>query len=197
VPPPSQPKFALIAPASYAETDVNAALDAVKQLADRIKDPPGLDKEALRQLRNKFYVNFFRLAEVTTQSANAGAAKDEVAALMTEAASDDKKIAEVGKVGLKWLGMTNQGEHRGILIAGTAEEIKQTPSGHAIALRVDPAQPPITVITPSAPGVAEGSRVVLTGSIIEKPSENIAGYGGDDSPVIWLGQLEKLPDASG
>ena len=115
---------------------------------------------------------------------------------MSEAARDEKRISEVGKVGVRWLGMTNQGEHRGILIAGPAEEIKQTPAGYAIALRVDPAQPPITVISPADPGATEGARVILTGSIIEKPSENIAGYGGDDGPVVWLGQLEKLPDGS-
>jgi hypothetical protein len=196
VPAPSQPRFALSAPADYSAKDVSDALEKLEQATQKLADPAGIDKDALRKLRNQYYFSFYRLAEVATQSSGETVAKDNLAKLMSEAAADEKKIVEIGKAGATWMGLPQRGEHQGVLLAGTAEQIDKTPSGYTLKLRVHPAKQPVDVLTPNDPGAAEGDRVILIGSVVDRPKENILGYGGDDTPVVWLGHLEKLPAAT-
>ncbi|HWB13120.1 MAG TPA: hypothetical protein VG826_28100 [Pirellulales bacterium] len=88
----------------------------------------------------------------------------------------------------------SQRRSNGILLAGTVQRAEREGELFAIQVMLLGCGKPVTVISrePPDPPVERRNRVVVLGSIVDSPRDNLAGYAGNLPQVVWGGLPLKL-----
>ena len=144
------------------------------------------------EVNGAYYTNLSKIAEALTHlDANADPAAREKAldaaiAAFLDAAPTSQQLAELGKLGGYWFANPRG---NGIVLAGTVKDAK--PAGKLYESTVEPLggrsgdNRAITVVSP-APLTDDSNRVVLVaGTIVDRPAENLRGYQGAAKRVVW------------
>jgi hypothetical protein len=88
----------------------------------------------------------------------------------------------------------SQRQSNGIVLAGTVQRAQSEGDLFAIQLMLFGCGKTVTVISRQSPQppVQRRDRVVVLGSIVDSPRDNLAGYTGNLSQVVWGGLPLKL-----
>ena len=79
------------------------------------------------------------------------------------------------------------------MLAGTVQSVEQVGKLFHVKIEMAADAPPQTLIAKDDPRVQAGDAVVALGSIVKRPLEQLNGYEGSDSQVVWSGVTLKLP----
>lgn len=159
------------------------------------------DEAQLRKARAAFYVNLFGMAEaITAAQQGAGAAEldpqlQQLATILKQQlASDPRRLESLKVFGARWIGFPKRTTD-GVVVSGTVESAEQVGQLFHTKARLGSGAdaPLVTIVSATDPQLARGDAVVALGSIVERPTEEIAGYQGSDPTVVWSGMAMKLP----
>ena len=192
VPPPERKTFpegyvGLVEPPSYASDELGEALKAAHESLPDASGP----------ISEESYRKWCRLAEVVTfVSSGPGAGqltsrRSAVRALLQEIGHNE---ANLDKIGYR-AGALCASEHRegnGILLAGTV--VKTVSEGNAYGAQVELAASGMTILVASEkplPAAADDAVMIL-GSIVDNPAENLAGFKTQRPLVVWAGLTVKV-----
>ena len=92
----------------------------------------------------------------------------------------------------------SQRQSNGIVLAGTVQRAESEGDLFVIQIMLFGSGKPVTVISrqPPEPLVQRRDRLVVLGSIVDSPRDNLAGYAGNLSQVVWGGLPLKLASAA-
>jgi hypothetical protein len=167
--------------AARPTTEAAVTLPANAELAKRIA------------VNREYYSNLAKVAEALAHfdrgadSPEREKALDAAIGALLDAVPTSGQLAELGKLGGYWFANPD-GE--GIVLAGLVKDSK--PSGKLIASVVQPlgkpfkGEPPLVTVISLAPLTDDPSRPVLVaGTIVNQPTENLRGYEGSAAKVVW------------
>lgn len=80
----------------------------------------------------------------------------------------------------------------GILLAGTAGPVVSQGRLHGTVVRLTAHGRSISVLSGRPLTLAEGDQVIVLGSIVNNPAQNLVGYNGTKPLVVWAGTAVKL-----
>jgi hypothetical protein len=144
------------------------------------------------------YQKFSRLAEVITfvESASAWHRREGVQNLLLKAGSDPQRAEKMGRLAGFQLDSAAR-EQKGIALAGTVESVDKEGPLHITRLVLFGLPKLVTVVStrPARPTIDVRDRVIILGTIVDNPKENLAGYAGELPQVVWGGLPVKLPAA--
>jgi hypothetical protein len=173
-------------PPKYGAEEISTTLDDVKLLRAALAVP---DSAEAKEAKPKYYRKLYRLGELVTFSANAAPLTTATAELLTELGEDESNFNEIGKACLMWLKRSPElrGNDKGLLIAGTVDEIAKAGDMVRVRVAVVGSDKSINVYAPTKPDLSEGSKVLVLGSIIDNPKEMLQNFTDEDAPVVWHG----------
>jgi hypothetical protein len=65
---------------------------------------------------------------------------------------------------------------------------------YELKIAIPGVEEPVSVFSGKKPrGVAQEDRVILLGSVVDNPTDNLPGYEGAQPAVVWNGLTVKLP----
>ena len=144
------------------------------------------------------YGKLCHLAEVVTfvskGDAGSWSHREGVQSLLVAAGSDHKVSEAIGRLAGFQLDQTRHKDH-GIALAGTVQELSQVGSLYAMKIVLFGLPKVVTVVSwrPAQPAIKEHDRVIILGSIVDNPTDNLLGYEGRLPQVVWGGLPAKLP----
>lgn len=144
------------------------------------------------------YATYCRLAEVVTfvevkpVDPQFVRCKEALEQLFLRAAADREKQAALGRMASHHLKNLHPSTN-GILLAGTVQEIGQAGDYHSVRLMLFGLGEDVMVVSDSPVRAKLQSRVLLAGSIIDRPRERLAGYRGTAAQVVLGGFPLALP----
>lgn len=105
------------------------------------------------------------------------------------------KRETIGRLAGAWLA-DGARQTNGIVLAGTVEDARPQGDLFAIRLMLLNCGKHVEVVCrqPPEPALARRDHVVMLGSIIDHPENNLVGYAGDAEQVIWGGMHFKVVD---
>jgi hypothetical protein len=183
--PASSPSSPTPAFPSYSSDDLDAALAAADEPAERI------NAEAFAKL--------CRLSEVITflgSTAGDPAFVDRRQAaqqIFQRAAADREKQASLGRMAAHLLKDRQRKQH-GILLAGTVQDSGQVGDYFWTRLVLFDLPEEVVVLTSGPWSIKPQTRVLLAGSIIDDPRHRLRGYTGPAPQVVFGGLPVPLPD---
>jgi hypothetical protein len=123
--------------------------------------------------------------------------RDSAEAILLAIGGDRDKSEIVGRLAGARLD-DKQRESNGILLAGIVQQTRQEGELFAIQVLLFGCGRSVTVISrrPPTPPVANRDCLLVLGSIVDRPQDNLAGYTGDRPQVVWGGLPLKLPNAA-
>jgi hypothetical protein len=159
------------------------------------------DEAQLRKARAAFYVNLFGMADaITSAQQGAGAAEldpqlQQLATILKQQlAADPRRLESLKVFGARWLGFPKRTTD-GVVVSGTVESAEQVGQLFHTKARLGSGAdaPLVTIVSAADPQLASGDTVVALGSIVDRPTEEIAGYQGSEPSVVWSGMAMKVP----
>jgi hypothetical protein len=113
---------------------------------------------------------------------------------MTQFASDKKRLDALKFNSARWLTFSKR-TTPGIVVAGTVIGSEKAGKIHQVRVSIgmNSNEPVVAVASQDNPDLNPGDRVLVLGSIVERPSERLIGYDGDEATAIWSGMTLKLP----
>ena len=174
----------------YHPDRVAAAVKQAKSLAAELKTSPGAGKEAAK-LRSDYYRKLYELAESANFSAVERAASgDERASTISfirAIASTEKEMNALGNAADKWLDLApaKRRNQRGVMLVGEVKSVRPAGRLFATSIALTGGKKTVEFVSPSKVEVAPGMSAAVLGVIVEHPQEDISGYMGDDSLVVW------------
>jgi hypothetical protein len=123
--------------------------------------------------------------------------RDSAEAILLAIGGDRDKSEIVGRLAGARLDDKQRGSN-GILLAGIVQQTRQEGELFAIQVLLFGCGRSVTVISrrPPTPPVANRDCLLVLGSIVDSPQDNLAGYTGDLPQVVWGGLPLKLPNAA-
>jgi len=176
-------------PPSFTSADLGKALKAAHEAIH--------GQDASGEMTAAAYGKFRHLAHVLTfvePGSQLADRKQAVKDMLRDIAADQAQIEEVGRLAAGVLEDT-QGPNGGILLAGAAGKIVRQKGLYATAIRLAGHTMSVVVMSNRPLPFDEQSPVLLLGSIIDKPAENLAGYGGTKPFLVWVGTAAPVPAA--
>lgn len=175
--------------ATFAAADVDGLLGEISSLRAALADTTALEPAARKKLKGKYYRKIYRLAEFVTFARDADAATANATALLVELGSDATQLNEIGKAFTTWMSLdpSKRGDAKGVLLAGTVEEIAKTGEMHRMRILTAGDKISVSIYAPTKPGLAQGDTVLVLGSIIPHPKESLENFTDDESTVVWHG----------
>jgi hypothetical protein len=148
----------------------------------------------------ELYAKLCHLAEVVTfvskGDANTWSQRETVQNLLVSAAADQRVAEAIGRLaGFQLDQMRHKDHGTGIALAGTVQELSQVGGLYAMRIVLFGLPKVVTVVSwrPAQPAINEHDRVIILGSIVDDPVENLVGYEGRLPQVVWGGLPAKLP----
>jgi hypothetical protein len=175
--------------ALHSFTEANERM-ALAQAAD--------DKAEIKKLRSGFYLSLYGLADAIAlakddpASGQLDAPRESAERLALELAAEPTQLKELKSYGAKWLAFGKR-TTEGVVLAGTVQSAEQIGKLYHVKIELAADAPPQTLVTKNDPRVQAGDAVVSLGSIVKRPLEQLNGYEGSDSQVVWSGMTLKLP----
>ena len=178
----------------YSPDDVEKALADAR---DADTAMTGADKDGLKKAKAQYYRKLYQLAELATfaenDAAQAAVESTEIQKLLSDAAADQVRFAEMGKAAGKWIAVAKGKEHQGVVLSGSVQSVtKQGFVYETKVLLTDGAQV-VSVLTSKKPSVGANDLVVVLGSIVSDPAKTIEGYQGSEPTAVWSGMTVKAP----
>jgi len=144
------------------------------------------------------YQKLSRLSEVITfvEAANVWHRREGVQNLLLKAGSDPQRAEAMGRLAGFQLDSAAR-EQNGIALAGTVEAVGTEGPLHFTRIVLFGLPKVVTVVSTRAaqPKIELRDRVIILGSIVDNPKENLAGYAGQLPQVVWGGLPVKLSPA--
>jgi hypothetical protein len=175
--------------ALHSFTEVNERM-ALAQAAD--------DKAEIKKLRSGFYLSLYGLADAIAlakddpASGQLDAPRESAERLALELAAEPTQLKELKSYGAKWLAFGKR-TTEGVVLAGTVQSAEHIGKLYHVKIELAVDAPPQTLVTKNDPRVQAGDAVVSLGSIVKRPLEQLNGYEGNDSQVVWSGMTLKIP----
>lgn len=175
--------------ALHTFTEANEKM-ALAQAAD--------DKAEIKKLRSGFYLSLYGLADAIAlakddpASGQLDAPRESAERLALELAAEPTQLKELKSYGAKWLAFGKR-TTEGVVLAGTVQSAEHIGQLYHVKIELAADAPPQTLVTKIDPRVQAGDAVVSLGSIVKRPLEQLNGYEGSDSQVVWSGLTLKLP----
>lgn len=194
--PATQPMPRISGAPSYSSEQFAAALQAAREAL------PGLlagelDDRAVQRNKGLSFSKLCDLAEAATfidpsQSSAPEQSQAAVDALFNETLADPRIRNEIARIVPIWIGSAYR-RHGGVFFAGSI--VGRNDFGAMSECQIDlGAGTTLSILLP--PDVANrlnrSQSVAVVGSLIDKPSERIAGYAGAAPQVVWVGSLTPL-----
>ncbi|HEY2841814.1 MAG TPA: hypothetical protein VGJ26_21830, partial [Pirellulales bacterium] len=147
------------------------------------------------------YARLCRLAEVVTFVDTQNAKENELTPLAEQvhkligaAGADPRTVETIGRLAGYQLEQAER-KQNGVALTGTVQQLSQ--EGKFFTMRIVLLGLPkvVTVVSrrPPQSSIKEHDRVMILGSIVNDPVENLNGYSGSLSQVIWGGMPARLP----
>jgi hypothetical protein len=178
--------------------EVNGA--KVQQAAERRMPCDVCGGKPVTKMTPELYAKLCHLAEVVTfvskGDANTWSQRETVQNLLVSAAADQRVAEAIGRLAGFQLDLMRHKDHgTGIALAGTVQELSQVGSLYAMRIVLFGLPKVVTVVSwrPAQPAINEHDRVIILGSIVDDPVDNLAGYEGRLPLVVWGGLPAKLP----
>lgn len=155
------------------------------------KPMPGLTAAAFDQLCQLADAATF--AQLGPDDAQRERLRLQIQAALVRVGEDRGKTQIVGRLGSSRL-EDSQRVSNGILLAGTVQELGPEGPLYRIKLVLFGVPKAVVVLSQNAPQppLAQHDRVLILGSIVDSPTENLAGYAGNLTQVVWGGLPLKL-----
>ena len=193
---PSEP----VGPAAateFALADVAAAAQQAAAADQRIiAAQAGDDETEQKKARSNFYLSIFKLAEAVTfakdDEAQLAQMRGGIQQTLEQFAADSKRVDALKFNAARWLGFAKR-TTPGIVLAGKVESAERVGKLYEVKVGIglDSAAPVVTVISGTNPKLAPGDAAFVLGTIVDNPSENLAGYDGNEPQVVWSGMAVK------
>ena len=189
---------------TFSLADLDQATKDVRTVVKQLADPAAAaDKEAYTKLRNQFYIKFSHLGYVLTATADDPAEprlsghREAIQQVVLESAADDKKFSAIGRAAGKWIAMplAKRGDN-GIFLSGTVASVEPAGRLFETKLTLPGGSQVLRLLSDKEPTAAPEDRLVVLGSIVAAPSQDLVGYDGADEAVIWTGLAVVLPPKS-
>ncbi len=189
--------------ARFTLADLGHAMqDAAAANAKMVAAQGDKNDAEFKKLRSNFYLGLFHLAEVLTLVQDDGlgekldAQRKQFAEAVLQFAADQKRLDALKFNAGRWLGFGKR-TTPGLVVAGTVESAEQVGKLHHVKLAIGPGSdaPIVTIVGAQVPALEPGDQSLVLGVIVDNPSEQLAGYEGDEATVIWSGVTLKLPAA--
>jgi hypothetical protein len=151
------------------------------------------DEAALKKARKDFYLNLFALGHVAT-FAKGDAAEAQLEHVTGQLAADSKRFDALKTNAARWFVFSKR-TTPGIVLAGTVQEVEEIGKLYHVKVQVGEAAdaPAVTVVCRKDPQLDRGDQVITLGSIVAHPEQELAGYDGSDTAVVWSGMTVKTP----
>ncbi len=155
------------------------------------------------KLTPETYPRLCELAEIVTFVDNQqgspealAAAGEQTQSLLTAIASDPRAAETMGRLAGYQLEQVDR-KQSGIALAGTVQHLGHDGELYLIRVVLFGLPKVVTVASwrPPQAGLREHDRVVILGSIVNDPAQNLVGYSGQLSQVVWGGMPVRLPSA--
>jgi hypothetical protein len=186
---PPPPQIGPRSPADFSVLDLDTAIDEATN---------ALFSKGAGKVNAESYPAFCRLAEVQTyiaQEKRLPAQRKIVQELLNNIAKDPQQIAEIGR--LAGEAVKKAGEHPGgILLAGKATNVSRNDGMQGAIIKLADVGDVVTVLSVKPLNFKVGDEVLIVGGMVAKPAENIAGYAGQKSLVIWFGEMVPISAAA-
>ena len=170
---------------SYSMADLASRLDQAREASSAWSDP---DAGEIRRRAANFYRSFAGLGEVLTGvdslEFETSELSDQLHELMESLVRDETCITLTERVAPQWLARATT--NRGVLVVGRVESIHKLAGGYEATLQVSPGET-VVLIASGEPevGFREGIKTCVLGLLINDPQQNIVGYDGSASQVIF------------
>lgn len=114
--------------------------------------------------------------------------RDAVETVLMAIGNQRDKRETIGRLSGAWLEQSGR-QTNGIVIAGTVEDARPQGDLFAIRIMLMSCGKHIEVVSrqPPEPALSRRDHVVMLGSIVDCPEDNLVGYAGEASQVIWGG----------
>ncbi len=205
VPAPAVTPSEAVGPRNFvpvSQAELNGAMQATFLAGQQLlAAEAGADESQLRKARATFYVNLFGMANaITAAQRGAGAAEleaqlEQLTAVVRQQLTADPRRLEALKVfGARWIGFPKRTTD-GVVVSGTVESARQVGQLFHTKTRLGSGAEAtsITIVSERDPQLASGDTVIALGSIVDRPTEQIAGYEGNEHPVVWSDMAMKVP----
>ena len=183
----------------YSKASASAAQGPKAQpVADRRLPCPECGGKPIAKMTPEIYARLCHLAEVVTfvsrGDTNTWGQRETVQQLLASVGADARSPESIGRLAGFQL-EPNRHSSSGIAVAGTVQEMSQVGSLYAMKVVLYGLPKVVTVVSwrPAQPAINVHDRVLILGSIVDNPSENLVGYEGRQDQVVWGGLPVKLP----
>jgi hypothetical protein len=172
--------------------------EKVPQTAERSVACEVCGGKPVAKMTPEVYARLCHLAEVVTfvskGESTAWQQREAVQKLLMAAGADQKAAESIGRLAGFQLDHARHKEP-GIALAGTVQEMSQVGSLYGMKIVLFGLPKVVTVISwrPAQPAIREHDRVLILGTIVDNPAENLVGYDGRLPQVVWGGLPAKLP----
>ena len=146
------------------------------------------------------YGRFCRLAEVATfvqvdaADGDIGETKDALRLLLSRCAAVQQNLNTIGRLAGRRLEATGD-ESDGILLAGTVHETAGDGDVYLLRIVLFGLPKVVTVASARRSILGPKDRVVILGTVVRRPRENLIGYDGRLPLIVWGGMPVRLPPA--
>lgn len=153
------------------------------------------------RLTPEAYARLCHLAEVVTfvdtksaPESELGPLADQVQKLLGAAGGDARTIETIGRLGGYQLEQQDR-KQNGVALAGTVQQLSQEGKFYTMQIVLLGLPKKVTVVSrrPPQTAIKEHDRVLILGSIVNDPIENLNGYTGSLSQVVWGGMPTRVP----
>lgn len=189
----------LNAPA-FTSSDLAKALEHTN-LADKKMTAAQVAKDEVKfkKARMDFYLSLYGLANVTTfVKDDAGDSqlddqRHDIEQLAEQFAADPKRLDALKNNATRWLAFSKR-TTPGIVLAGMVQGVEEVGKLYHVKVQVgEAADSVVTVVCGKDPRLESDDQVFTLGTIVAHPEEELAGYDGSDTVVVWSGMTLKIP----
>ena len=183
-------------PPIYTAADLDTVSGEVANLATQLAGAKDLEPAAAKKIKGQYYRKVYRLGDIVTFATDADAGKQAVEMMLQELAADKTKFSEIGRAGALFLTLdpVKRGKDKGVLLAGTVEEVGTSGDMHRVRLLPAGHDQPISIYSATAPAMKVSDTVLVLGSIITDPKESLHNFTDDEPTVIWHGLSVKADE---
>ncbi len=106
-------------------------------------------------------------------------------------AADPKRLEALRGNAARWLAFPKR-TTEGIMLAGTVADVEHVGKLYYVKLELG-GDSETTIVCSQDPKLSPRGEAVALGTIVEHPEQQLAGYEGIDTPVVWSGLTLELP----
>lgn len=175
-------------PPSFSADDLDRTLTAANDLIATVEDADTLPAEAFQKLCRLGHVLTFVVDDPT--DGRLLRHKEAVRDLLQRLADGAGRIDQIGLQAGRLM-ESDEVIQPGILLAGTTRSVISRGGLYGMTMQLAVQPNPISVLSDTSLPFESGDQVVVLGSIVTNPAENLIGYPGENPKIIWVGMAVK------